>query len=112
MHHWFKILGRIIGFHSFYECRGKPIVEDYFFQTVNFGNVPFDTSKINFMSPLLNFRSLVFKLSKLKFITHNLFNELLKWANKCIINRTGGVVCATPEGMGHHNYIVKCKNNI
>ena len=53
--------------------------------------------------PLLNFRSLVFEISKLKFTAHNnyLFVGLLKWANKHI-SKAGGVVGAIPESMGHH----------
>ena len=45
---------------------------------------------------------LVFELLKLKFGAHILFDGLFKVPIKCILDEVGGVVGATPEGMGHH----------
>ena len=43
------------------------------------------------------------KLSCLKFRGLHLFDQFLKKGLiKCIIDEAGGVVGATPEGMGHH----------
>ena len=39
---------------------------------------------------------------KIQFTGYNLLDGFLKEANKCIIDEAGGVMCATPEGMGHH----------
>ena len=44
---------------------------------------------------------LAFKLSKLRFQRHNLFDNFLKRLLTCIIDEAGGVLGATPEGMGH-----------
>ena len=71
----------------------------------------------NDMDDLQHFRSyivdcLAFELSKLRFRRHNynFLKDFLKLANKCIIDEAGGVVGATPEGMGHQIF-VKCEND-
>ena len=45
-----------------------------------------------------------FELLKLRFCRNNLFDDFLKKAIllACIIDKAGGMVSVTPEGMGHH----------
>ena len=45
---------------------------------------------------------LSFELSKLRFRGHNIFDGFLNRLLKCIKDEAGGVMGATPEGMGHH----------
>ena len=47
-------------------------------------------------------QKLAFELPKLRFRAHNLFDGLLKGLLKCTIDEAGGVLGATPEGMGRH----------